>query len=177
MICVPNQILVLVRWQIKGQWNLRGILRVWGRSEIHTRFWWEHQKKEHYIEGLYRMHMPCIYYSPNHAITYAWFEESAKMHPEEIGRHGTDMISVTQHWVKWEAFVNTVTKLRVPENDDNFLIIWGSMRYFRLWPRWDRSCGPRCGVLLHNVNFWCSQFFQKHLDPWIIVRHSAPKRR
>ena len=44
--------------------------------------------------------MPHIYHSPNHAITYARFGENAKMHPEEIGRHYMDMISVTQHWVK-----------------------------------------------------------------------------
>jgi hypothetical protein len=44
--------------------------------------------------------MSCVYYSPNHAITYAWFGESAKMHPEEIGQHGMDMISVNVHCVK-----------------------------------------------------------------------------
>ena len=142
---------------------------------------------------LHRRPMPHSYYSPNHAINYAWFGKNVKMHPEEIGRHGMDMISVTQHCVKWEAFVNTVTKLRVPENDDNFLITWGSMRYFRLWPPWGRSWGLRCSALLHKVNFWCyrrfgtacryhiqgsgRQFFHKHLDPWIIFRHSATKRR
>jgi hypothetical protein len=37
------------------------------------------------------------------------------------------MTSVTPHWVKWEAFVNTITKLRVPENYANFLITWGEI--------------------------------------------------
>jgi hypothetical protein len=49
---------------------------------------------------LHRRPMPHIYYSSNHAITYAWFGKNAKMHPEEIARHGMDMISVTQYWVK-----------------------------------------------------------------------------
>ena len=51
-------------------------------------------------KALHKRPMPHIYHSPNHAITYARFGENAKMHPEEIGRHYMDMISVTQHWVK-----------------------------------------------------------------------------
>jgi hypothetical protein len=104
---------------------------------------------------LHKRPMPHICYSLNHAITYAWFGENAKLHPKEIGRHGMDMISVTQHWVKWQDFCEHCIKLGVPENDANFLITWGSIRYFRLWPRWDRSWGLRCGGLLHSVNFWC----------------------
>jgi len=42
---------------------------------------------------LHKRPTPHIYYSPNHAITYAWFGENAKMHPEETGRHSIDMNS------------------------------------------------------------------------------------
>ena len=116
--CKPHQI--LVRWQFQGQWNVRAILRVWGRSEIHIGFWWRNQKKRHYIEGICRIF---IILQITHSLLRG-LENNVKMHPEEMGRHGMDKISVTQRWEKWQAFVNTVTKLWVPENDANFLITY-----------------------------------------------------
>jgi hypothetical protein len=42
------------------------------------------------------------------------WEDNIKMDLREIGIDGSNWIWLSQGWVKWRDFVNTVMKLRVP---------------------------------------------------------------
>jgi len=48
-------------------------------------------------------------------------QEDMKMDPQEVGYEGMDWIELAQDRERWQALVNAVTNLRVPQNAGNFL--------------------------------------------------------
>ena len=49
------------------------------------------------------------------------WEDNIKMDLQEVGCGGMDWIDIAQDRDRWRALVNTVMKLRVPQNTVNFL--------------------------------------------------------
>jgi hypothetical protein len=50
-----------------------------------------------------------------------WWVDNIKMDLREIGWNGVYWIDLAQDRDQWRALVNTVMKLRVPKNSENFL--------------------------------------------------------
>jgi len=46
---------------------------------------------------------------------------------KETGYKGVNWIHLALHWKQWQAFVNTVMSLWVPQERGNFLISWATI--------------------------------------------------
>jgi hypothetical protein len=89
LYCSPNSIRVIK----SGRMRWVGHVALWGRSDVHTRFWWENLKEINHLEG-------------------RW-EDNIKMDLQEFGCEGKDWIDLAQNRERWQAFVNAVMNLRI----------------------------------------------------------------
>jgi hypothetical protein len=69
---------------------------VWGRVEVYTGFWWEHEGKRRLVRPRRR------------------WDDNIEMDIQEVGCEGMDWIDLAHDRNSWWAPVNAVMNLRVP---------------------------------------------------------------